>query len=93
MRLTARVVAAGLLWPISAFSETAIRDTVSFVLAKDLFGFCSDRSANSESFCNGYLAGVLDTLGVFNAMGATKIACVQQSTTQSGHERGRDCCC
>jgi Rap1a immunity proteins len=81
MRLRALVLAAGLVWPVSAFSETATRDAVSFVLAKDLFGFCSDRSANSQSFCSGYLAGVVDTLGVFNAMGATKIACVQQSTT------------
>jgi len=81
MRLRALVLAAGLVWPVSAFSETATRDAVSFVLAKDLFGFCSNRSANSQSFCCGYLAGAVDTLGVFNAMGATKIACVQQSTT------------
>jgi hypothetical protein len=81
MRLTALVVAAGLLWPISVFSETTTHDTVVFVLGKDLFGFCSDRSANSQSFCNGYLAGMVDALGVFNAMGAAKIACVQQNTT------------
>ena len=81
MRLRALVLAAGLVWPVSAFSEIATRDAVSFVLAKDLFGFCSNLSANSQSFCSGYLAGAVDTRGVFNAMGATKIACVQQSTT------------
>ena len=81
MRLTALVVAAGLLWPIPVFSETTTYDTVVFVLGKDLSGFCSDRSANSQSFCNGYLAGVADAVGVFNAMGVGKIACLQQNTT------------
>jgi hypothetical protein len=49
MRLTALVVAAGLLWPISVLSETTTHDTIIFVLGKDLFGFCSDRSANSPN--------------------------------------------
>jgi hypothetical protein len=80
MRLTVLLVAAGLLWPIPVFSETTTDDAVSFVLGKDLFGFCSDRSANSQSFCNGYLAGVADALGVFNAMGVGKIACLQPNT-------------
>jgi hypothetical protein len=81
MRLTALVVAAGLLWPISAFSETTTYDAVVFVLDKDLFAFCSDRSPNSQSFCNGYLAGVADALGVFNAMRADNIACLQTNIT------------
>jgi hypothetical protein len=76
MRLTALVVAAGLLWPFPVLSETAIHDTVALVLGKDLFGFCSDRSANSQSFCNGYLAGVADALSVVNTMGV-KTACLQ----------------
>ena len=37
MRLTALVVAAGLWWPISAVSETARDDAVSFILAKAKF--------------------------------------------------------
>jgi len=81
MRLTVLLVAAGLLWPIPVFSETTTHDTVSFVLGKDLFGFCSDRSANSQSFCNGYLAGVADALGVFNTMRVGKMACLQLNTT------------
>jgi hypothetical protein len=76
MRLTALVVAAGLLWPIPVFSETTTHDTVSFVVGRDLFGFCSNRSANSQSFCNGYLAGVADALSVVNTMGV-KTACLQ----------------
>jgi Ssp1 endopeptidase immunity protein Rap1a len=80
MRLRALLVAAGLLWPIPVFSETPTHDTVSFVLGKDLFGFCSDRSANSQSFCNGYLAGVADALSVFNTMGVGKVACLQPNT-------------
>ena len=81
MRLTALVVAAGLLWPIPVLSETTTHDTVAFVLGKDLFGFCSDRSANSQSFCNGYLAGVADALSVVNTMGAANVGCMQQNTT------------
>jgi Rap1a immunity proteins len=76
MRLTALVLAAGLLWPIPVLSETTTHDTVALVLGKDLFGFCSDRSANSQSFCNGYLAGVADALSVVNTLGV-KTACLQ----------------
>jgi hypothetical protein len=50
-------------------------------LGKDLFGFCSDRSANSQSFCNGYLAGVADALSVVNTMGVANVECMQQNTT------------
>jgi hypothetical protein len=80
MRLTALVVAAGLLSPISVFSEASTHETVVFVLGKDLFGFCSDRSAN---FCSGYLAGVADAVGVFNTMGVGKTACLQLNITMS----------
>ena len=76
MRLTALVLAAGLLWPIPVLSETSTHDTVALVLGNDLFGFCSDSSANAQSFCNGYLAGVADALSVVDTMGV-KTACLQ----------------
>jgi hypothetical protein len=39
MRLTALVVAAGLLWPISVLSETTTHDTIIFVLGRTFLAF------------------------------------------------------
>jgi Rap1a immunity proteins len=77
MRLRMLVLAAGLLWPASGSSQQGR----FFATGNDLFRFCSAGVATSQSICNGYVAGVVDTLGVFDAIGVTKITCVEPNVS------------
>jgi len=77
MRLRTLVLTAGLLWPVSVSSQQAR----FFATGNDLFRFCSAGVATSQSLCNGYVAGVVDTVGVFQAIGVTKITCVELNVT------------
>jgi hypothetical protein len=70
MKLRALVLAAGLLWSISAFPQIG-----AFETGNNIFRICSDASDASKGFCNGYLAGVLDA----NALEVGKLACLQQN--------------
>ena len=78
MPLKVLVLATGLLWPVSVSSQQAR----FFATGNDLFRFCSAGGATSESLCNGYVAGVVDTVGVFEAIfGVTKITCVEKNVS------------
>jgi Rap1a immunity proteins len=83
MRLRAIVIAAGLLWPVSVSSQ----QTRFFATGNDLFRFCSDGAATSQSLCNGYVAGVVDAVGVFEAIGVTKITCVVSNASNEQVEQ------
>jgi len=58
MRLMALVVAAGLLWPSSSFSQTRAFDD-----GNKLYGYCgASNSSDDKVFCAGYVAGISDAL-------------------------------
>jgi hypothetical protein len=83
MRLRVLVVAAGLLWPVSVFSETAIDlgakgldlNVTQFVDGNDLFRLCSDHGhAGAQGECLGYVVGLADAFRVANAIKANGFA-------------------
>ena len=61
MRLMALVVVAGLLWPISGFSQNLIPYR-SFADGNALYELCSSPGATDQSYCAGYLGGISDSL-------------------------------
>ena len=61
MRLMALVVAAGLLWPISGFSQNLIPYR-SFADGNALYELCSSPGTTDQSYCAGYLGGIGDSL-------------------------------
>jgi hypothetical protein len=65
MRLRVLVLAVGLLWPVSVFSETL--PVTSFLSGNDLFHVCSDGRDMVRQICEAYVEGVVDALSVANS--------------------------
>ena len=61
MRLMALVAVAGLLWPISGFSQNLIPYR-SFADGNALYELCSSPGTTDQSYCAGYLGGISDSL-------------------------------
>jgi hypothetical protein len=61
------VLAAGLLWPASAFSQAD--QVTTFLTGNQLYEYCtSQTNVVAKTMCLGYVAGTFDTL---DAMGMT----------------------
>lgn len=67
MRLRMLVLAAGLLWPVSVFSQTKDIPVDAFVDGNQLFSVCSDDHHFNQAYCKGYVVGVTDALNVVTA--------------------------
>jgi hypothetical protein len=59
MRLTALVLAAGLLWPASTFAQDDGSSSSSYLTGNKLYEECTSQD---YSFCLGYVMGVSDAL-------------------------------
>jgi hypothetical protein len=70
MRLIALIVAAGLLWPVSAFSQPALTGDM-------LYGDCT-AVQGSGTFCLGYVTGLSDGLQSLKMMCAPKEVTIAQ---------------
>jgi hypothetical protein len=71
MKLRALVLAAGLLWPVSAFSGGGFKS------ANDLYTNCLASEASAEyTFCLGYVIGMTDMLA-----GPPDIVCLTNQVT------------
>jgi Ssp1 endopeptidase immunity protein Rap1a len=62
MRLRALVVASGLLWPASVFSQIG---PSSFVTGNDLYDECTNSTESAKHIhCTGYVTGIADFLNM-----------------------------
>ena len=78
MRLMALVLAAGLLLPVPVSSQTGTVPALFSTSGNELFRSCTDGFATSRSLCNGYVAGVADTIEAMNSWGVTTTVCLQE---------------
>jgi len=83
MRLRALIVAVGLLWPVSVFSETTqIIGGSFFATGNDVFSFCSDSPAAAQFYCLGYMVGVADAFASVRVLGVSKPFCIPNNVTR-----------
>jgi hypothetical protein len=67
MRVRLLVLAAGLLWPVSGFSQPV------FLSGNMLYGDCTaDQGSSDMAFCSGYVQGLSDALQSLKMMCAPK---------------------
>jgi hypothetical protein len=59
MRLTALVLAAGLLWPVSALAQN---DVSGFLTGNGLYQNCTSSNDLDKAICLGYVMGVTEGL-------------------------------
>ena len=66
MRLRALVVAAGLLWPVSALSQQPIT-TTGFASGVRLYDTCVAQEILKRQYCLAYVAGMTDAFTCVHA--------------------------
>jgi hypothetical protein len=73
-------LAAGLLWPVSVFSQTPEIVKGKFINAgNELIAFCSGSEIASQTYCFGYIEAIVDAFGLFDAKYGERLFCVTQT--------------
>ena len=76
MRLTALVVATGLLWPMPVFAQIG---PSSFVSGNDLYDECTNLTGSAKHIhCTGYVTGIADFLNMEGSVCLPANVTVQQ---------------